>query len=737
MNSRVKKFLIRGIELCAALALCIPLYVAPQTLYPYVFPKIVAFQSIIEIASVLWLALVACDRSYLKILKAPITVSLFSFLGIAFLASLFGIDLLRSLYSSQERMTGIILMAHLFAWYVLLGSVFRTMRQWRSLLWVSLAVSAFVGISSIDPNVIGDFLFHGKKWQPLSSLGNPIYLGVYAMLHVFLALVAHACAVKKYQKGIAIAAFLVNVFSIYISASRGPIIALGIGGAIALFFHIIIRQSAQLRKNILIGALILAATCGLGVFLAIQQHITLPYTIEKLTTQSVSSFSERLALWNLGIDAFKERPFLGWGWENFHYYYTKHFKEPGYGTRFTDLWVDRTHNQIIDILVNSGVLGAAAYLTFWIVLFVLLIRAIMRQCLPLHVRHSAIAILAGLAAYGIQNLSIFDSPAPLILFYLFIALAYFIGSPPEDAKNKKQQCSMPLLAISALSFIIGAVSIVSLNVLPFKESVRIVSGIHLFSTDATRAFSIVRDTLKQPSYISSEGRLQFAGMLVASIQQSPAPPELKKTILDFAINELKKNISEHPMDVKSYYGLSALSRLATQYGSYDLREAEIIMKKASELAPFRSETITELFELYSMMRNTKEAVVWAEKYAKNFDPAEAHYMLGIMHVRNDDFKSALDELLEGDRGGANAFKDPMLIRYIAENIVPNDITKEYIAFINRGAEYYPEQLDFLDAKIVMHYRSGDVVGARKILEKIRIQNKEFADGIEKYLMRTK
>ena len=79
----------------------------------------------------------------------------------------------------------------------------------------------------------------------------------------------------------------------------------------------------------------------------------------------------------------------------------------------------------------------------------------------------------------------------------------------------------------------------------------------------------------------------------------------------------------------------------------------------------------------------------------------------------------------------------MLIRYIAENIMPSDITKEYVAFIDRGAEYYPEQLDFLDAKIVMHYRSGDVVGARKILEKIRIQNKEFADGIEKYLMRTK
>ena len=100
---------------------------------------------------------------------------------------------------------------------------------------------------------------------------------------------------------------------------------------------------------------------------------------------------------------------------------------------------------------------------------------------------------------------------------------------------------MPLFVVAALFLIIGITSVVSLNVLPFKESVRIVSGIHLFSTDATRAFSIVRDTLKQPSYISSEGRLQFAGMLVASIQQSPATPELKKTILDFDLTGVQNH----------------------------------------------------------------------------------------------------------------------------------------------------------------------------------------------------
>lgn len=737
---KIKRFFIRGIEILAIAILCIPLFVSSQTLYPYLFPKIIAFQTVVEVALIMWLLLVACDRTYFAVCKRPLTLALLLFLFVATVTSLFGVDPIRSFFSTHERMTGVILFIHLVIWYVIMASVFREKRQWNLVLWATLAVSLFMGILSIDSTSIIDLLLNGKKWQPLSPLGNPIYLGVYALIHVFLALFLYIGSDKKPIKHLAIACAGWNIFILFISASRGPLIAFLIGIALFITGQLIILRSAVFRKRLFIGIAIGITTIVIVITGIKTLHVQLPYTIEKFTTQGSSGMAYRLKLWGFGIDAFRERPFTGWGWENFYYYYNQHYKQPGYGDFFTDTWVDKTHNQLIDILTGTGAVGFTAYMVLWIVLFTSLFRIIMRDSVPMAMRSCSLAIASALCAYFIQNLSIFDSPASLILFSVLLALSYFLTTYTTDsvsrttvtARNNSGSFGIVLAALLVVPTLC-IYFVYTLNIAPFQESTRVASGLMFLRQQPEKALIVFKEAFAHPSYISVEGRLQLAGEIVNALLPMNVVPELKKSIVTFALDELTKSIREHPRDVKNLYAYAMLSRINYTLGDTDLTKAKEYIKKAYTIAPYRSETIRESYELYSMTGDVKEATKWAELYGKNFNSAESHYLLGMMYLRSNDFAHALGEFSRGDREGYNAFQNQSIFRFIGYNISAKDITKEYLAFVDRGVEYYPNDPDLLTARIIMHYKAGDREAAKKYMSELKSRNAPLATEIEGYL----
>ena len=107
------------------------------------------------------------------------------------MAAVFGINFERSLWSTYERMQGLVDTAHWFVLTVVLVSVVRTAPQWHAVLGMNVAVSVAVAVLAIGR-------FHGlplpylgdvaeRSWQIAASFGNSTQLGNYALLNSFLA----------------------------------------------------------------------------------------------------------------------------------------------------------------------------------------------------------------------------------------------------------------------------------------------------------------------------------------------------------------------------------------------------------------------------------------------------------------------------------------------------------------------------------------------------------------------
>ena len=181
-----------GVLAGIGLLLLTPFVVSTGTIFPFVVGKAVWSRSVIAVVFALWAVLALANPScrpprsrVLVVLAAGLTVSL--------LAACFGASLQRSLWSSYERMQGVVDGAHWMALAVVLVSVLRTGAAWRRLLTASAGAGAAMACLVIARHYEMDVPFYGalpEQHLPRLSgpLGNPIYLSAYLLANVMLAL---------------------------------------------------------------------------------------------------------------------------------------------------------------------------------------------------------------------------------------------------------------------------------------------------------------------------------------------------------------------------------------------------------------------------------------------------------------------------------------------------------------------------------------------------------------------
>ena len=165
-----EKIRLYGIWTGFVLILLTPLIVTPQTVFPCIVGKALYSRSIIEIVFDLWILLALFGSSY----RPPRSWLLLLFaisLGVSVLAAYSGVSLERSLWSTYERMQGVVDMAHWFVFAVVLASTVRSIRNWHTLLNFNLSVSLVIALLaigqyySVNMPAFGDLLVtpHGLR----------------------------------------------------------------------------------------------------------------------------------------------------------------------------------------------------------------------------------------------------------------------------------------------------------------------------------------------------------------------------------------------------------------------------------------------------------------------------------------------------------------------------------------------------------------------------------------------
>ena len=132
----------------------------------------------------------------------------------------------------------------------------------------------------------------------------------------------------------------------------------------------------------------------------------------------------RLSVWKTTIKAIKEKPFLGWGPENFHIGFEKYF-DPTLPPSLQRLWWDRPHNIFLEIWVNSGIFALIFYLAFWILLFWQL-QTLKNKGADIKTSYWAHGLQAMFLAYLVDLFFNFESFATHLISFFFIGYALYL-----------------------------------------------------------------------------------------------------------------------------------------------------------------------------------------------------------------------------------------------------------------------------------------------------------------------
>lgn len=458
-------------------------------LFPYITGKNFGFRILVEIAAAAWVMLMILDKSFRP--KKSILLWIYTaFIGILLLADIFSVNPLRSFLSNFERMEGFITHGHLFLYFLMLVTLFKTKVDWgryKFILFLSnipvlvLAFLQLLGLSTFAPMkylpALRDALH--SKFAPTqggsqldSTLGNSTYLAIYAVFFIFLFFISWLESRKGKVKNswVYLLMTVLNLIVLFYTQTRGAQVGFAVGvfvAALIIFFGGKKYHDLKNKRKVSLAIIAVVLLCYIGLVAfgkstLIQNSstlnklakisnfanpVTLPAKISEIETKLYdkngtytdllavsgdSTFTSRMLNIKMALDGFKQRPILGWGQDNYFYVFAKYNDARMYAQ---EPWFDRTHNVFMDWLIAGGILGLITYLglyfgAFWVMWFSKDAKSHRGKSSTEFVEK---ALITGLIiAYFIHNFFVFDN---LISYILFVIILAYIGT----AFNHKEQ----------------------------------------------------------------------------------------------------------------------------------------------------------------------------------------------------------------------------------------------------------------------------------------------------------
>ena len=427
--------------------------VSRSTLFPFIVGKYVVFRTLIDLAAIAFLIGLLVSPQKLrgdarKLCLSPLVIAVSFFVAVFVLSGFFGVDPHASFWSNFERGEGSFQMLHFYAFFMLLTLLFPSEAEWRKLLWFCLTAAVVVILYGIGAGLniegfVGTRFTSGFRFE--GSLGNPAYTAPYLLFTICYALILFTGTASRGRR--TLLALLVGFYFTFfwLTGTRGAFLgflAALIVGSAYLFF----TSRGKLRLSV--GGTLLAMGLILGTLFAFRgTDIVKGLPGSRLLTLSLRehTMQTRLWTWQSAIAGWKERPLLGWGPESFALVFDKHFDTRHFLPEVprSETWFDRAHSVYFDYLVETGIIGIAAYLGMFTVFYVQLFRKKWEMSVSVK-REGAVsleksrektgrnlgnverALFCALPiAYLVQGLAVFDVLPIYINVFLFLAFAQY------------------------------------------------------------------------------------------------------------------------------------------------------------------------------------------------------------------------------------------------------------------------------------------------------------------------
>jgi O-antigen ligase/tetratricopeptide (TPR) repeat protein len=632
------------------LSLVAPVIVIPDFFFPYVVPRNIFFRVVIEVATAVLVLALCFGRKTLDLRDEPVFWSLVVFLAAASVSALFSPARTHSFFGDFERMGGVWAWLHLVLFFLLL----RTLRDedWRWVLNAAVAVSVFVGLSIIvQHSGLASANDSPAATASAATVGNAGLLAPYLLINIAFA--GYLASTSVRFPWLFLSAAGLNLLALVFAENRSTVLGLVLGAIVGGVTFAALSTSSR-KRWIALSIPATLAVVVIGVAAVIKWFPTsavardAPTVLQRLAlTNPAGADGSRTLQWRAAIEGFKDRPLLGYGMENHNLVWSAHF-DPGIYRSGTDIF-DRTHNQFLETLATTGLLGAAAFLGIWIAIGATLVSAYRggRLSVP------AVAVLAGLqVAYATYLFFWFfdlNSTMLWIVAAALIASRATVGSVVLEATGQGGEKATTRPALALASMVVLAATIYAEGYIPIRAN-------HALAAIDVPSGSI-EQTLSRFEVLSATAARQathapmvmgvFIGSLSPRFKETRADSSQRR-MLDRAFAEsfavFAREIQRDTLNDRLYtHQGSLLVEAAHFYDSRSYRMQAIdAFHKAIELSPHRIQQRLLLANVYTGARDYERALVVLSD-AVNSDPqlGEPRYKLAQAYIGAGRSDSAL------------------------------------------------------------------------------------------------
>jgi O-antigen ligase len=218
-----------------------------------------------------------------------------------------------------------------------IGAFLITAHQITNLRWLQLLTFLFIGLGAL-------FLL-GWIVSPLGSITEQLFqrsATANSMFWTWLVALAFSQAIfnRKLHVGWRIVLVLIVVMTLYVAYFKA-------GG----------WKSGYLPPLVVIATMISVRSWRTGLVIGLLSIGPALYLYTDAVSTDQYSYSTRVEAWLIMLEIIKVNPILGFGPANYHWY-TPLFPIRGYAVQFN------SHNQYVDIVAQTGILGLACFLWF-------------------------------------------------------------------------------------------------------------------------------------------------------------------------------------------------------------------------------------------------------------------------------------------------------------------------------------------------------------------------------------
>jgi len=146
------------------------------------------------------------------------------------------------------------------------------------------------------------------------------------------------------------------------------------------------------------------------------------------------TFQARIFLWQGGLEIFKDHPITGCGFKCVDVLHTQYPDPSGYIARHRGM-----HNNIIQLLVDTGILGLATWLSIWAYYFLAIYKQLNKKIINSVTKGLVIGSLAAVISFlvgGMFETNFYDSEVVMLLYFI-MGLAIAETSKKVGYKNNQ------------------------------------------------------------------------------------------------------------------------------------------------------------------------------------------------------------------------------------------------------------------------------------------------------------